>query len=122
MTRRELFAASLAAVPLGARPRRIDRSRISAISDEIARTPAAAIAFLKQYNLQWVELRGVPDSRKEYSFLPEEETRKAAAEFQEAGIRVSFLNASLLKFAWPGTEPARRRPETPSRTWSTGPR
>ena len=40
------------------------------------------------------------------------ETKLAASQFAQNGLRVSFLNASLLKFAWPGTEPARKRVET----------
>jgi sugar phosphate isomerase/epimerase len=110
VTRRELLAATLAARPLLA-ARRIHRSRISAISDEIARTPAEAIAFAKQYGLRWLELREVPGAKKSYEAMPEAELHAAAREFAGAGLRISFLDASLLKFGLPGTEPARRRPE-----------
>ncbi len=112
MTRRELLTAALAAPALGA-GKRIDRSRISAITDEIAKSPADAIAFVKQYGLQWVELRGVPGGKTSYHFLPEDELRAAAKEFAQNKIRVSFLNTGMLKFTLPGTEPARRRQETP---------
>jgi sugar phosphate isomerase/epimerase len=110
MTRRELVLGSLAAASLAGKTK-IDRSRISAISDEIAKTPQEAIDFAKQYKLQFLELRNVPGG-KEYSFLPEAEVKLAAVEFERSGLRISFMNASLLKFAWPGTEPARRTPET----------
>ena len=33
--------------------------------------------------------------------------------FAKEGLKVSFVNTGLLKFTWPGTEPSRRRPETP---------
>lgn len=112
MTRRELLGSALAAPSLWAR-RGIDRSRISAITDEIGKTADDAIAFAKQYGLQWVELRSVPETRKEYALLPEPELKAAAASLRNHGLRVSFLNTSLLKFGWPGTEPVRRRPETP---------
>ncbi|HWB98669.1 MAG TPA: TIM barrel protein, partial [Bryobacteraceae bacterium] len=112
MTRRQLLAAGgFSVAPLWAR-RRIDRSRISAITDEIGKTAADAISFARQYGLQWVELRSVPETRKDYSLLPEAEIRATAAALSANGLRVSFLNTGLLKFAWPDTEPLRRRPES----------
>src|ERR1700724_994521 len=110
MTRRELLAGTLAAAALPAKTAKIDRSRISAISDEIGKSPQASIDFAKQYDLQLLELRNVPGG-KEYSFLPEDQVKEAAADFARNGIRISFMNSSLLKFGWPGTEPVRRRPE-----------
>src|SRR5947209_11734481 len=110
MTRRQLLAGTLGAATLSAKTK-IDRSRISAISDEVAKTPQQAIDFAKQYDLQFLELRNVPGG-KEYSFLPEDEVKQAAADFARNGIRISFMNSSLLKFGWPGTEPVRRRTET----------
>lgn len=110
MTRRELLAGALTAAALPAKTK-IDRSRISAISDEIGRTPQASIDFARQYKLQFLELRNVPGG-KEYAFLPEEEARQAARDFERNGIAISFINSSLLKFPWPGTEPVRRRPES----------
>jgi len=101
----------VAARALGA-AQRVDRTRISAISDECANSPAEAIAFAKQYGLKWLELRGVPGSKQAYEAMPEPELRAAAREFSENGVRISFLDASLLKFGLPGTEPARRRPES----------
>ncbi|MBI3473074.1 MAG: sugar phosphate isomerase/epimerase [Candidatus Solibacter usitatus] len=113
MTRRELLAGTLAASALAAR-NKIDRTRISAITDEIAVSPEDAIAFALQYKLQWVELRAVPGKKgAEYAFMPEAEVKAAAAAFKRNGLGVSFLNSSLLKFPWPGTEPARQRQETP---------
>ena len=69
MTRRELLAAALSAPALWAK-RHFDRSRISAITDEIGKTPDESIAFAKQYGLQWIELRNVPGG-KEYIYLDE---------------------------------------------------
>jgi len=102
-------AAGVASVPALA-GNRIGRSRISAITDEIARSPEDAIAFIKQYGLQWVELRGVPGAKKRrYSELPAAELKQAARQFADNGIRVSFLNTSLLKYTLPGTEPADKK-------------
>lgn len=98
-------------MPLWAK-RRLNRSRISAITDEIGKTADDAITFAKQYGLEWVELRSVPETRKEYSLLPEAEVKATAAALSAHGLRVSFLNTGLLKFPWPGSEPVRRRTET----------
>jgi L-ribulose-5-phosphate 3-epimerase len=111
MTRREFLIASGAA-SLGAAPR-VDRTRISVITDEAAPSPAEAVAFARQYGLKWVELRAVPGAKTYYQFLPEAELRAAAEELAAAGLRVSFLNTGLLKFPLPGTEPLRYRNETP---------
>lgn len=111
MTRRELLAAALASAPLDGKPLPVDRSRISAITDEIARSPADAIAFIKQYGLSWVELREVPGTRVAYEEMAEPDLRAAAREFAASGIRVSYLDAGLFKFSLPGTDPLRRTPE-----------
>jgi sugar phosphate isomerase/epimerase len=113
MTRRELLAAALTAPALLAKTR-IDKTRISAITDEIGLTPQDSLDFAKQYGLRWIELRDIPGSKpaREYAFLAEPEVKEAAASFAANGLKVSFVNTGLLKFGWPGTEPVRRRPET----------
>jgi sugar phosphate isomerase/epimerase len=115
MTRRELLAASAAcaAGTLWARSH-FDKSHISAITDEIGNTTDESIAFAHQYGLSFVEIRDRrAEKRQEYFTLPEAEIRADALRFQKEGLKVSFINTSLLKFAWPGMEPARRRTETP---------
>lgn len=118
MTRRELLARAavvpaLSAVPVFAKTR-IDKSRISAITDEIGLTPEESVAFAKQYGLRWIELRNIPGVKpgKEYAFASEAELKEALASFSQNGLKVSFINTPLLKFGWPGTEPVRTRPET----------
>lgn len=112
MTRREILVGAAAASALWGKTR-IGRAQVSAITDEIGKTADDAIAFARRYDLQWVELRAEPETRKEYAWLPVHEVKAAAAALKRHGLKVSFLNTSLLKFAWPGTEPVRRRPETP---------
>src|SRR6266545_6570650 len=97
MTRRELLATALGA-PLISGKARFDRTRISAITDEIGKTPEDAIAFAKEYGLKWIELRSHPVLRKEYAFLSEPELKAARASFDAAGLRVSFMNTGLMKF------------------------
>jgi sugar phosphate isomerase/epimerase len=90
---------------------RIDKGRISAITDEIAKSPAEAIAFAQKYGLKWLELRKVPGGRPEYFDLPAGELKEAAKQFRDGGVGISFLNTSMLKYALPGAEPVdpRRR-------------
>ena len=114
MTRRQLLAAGAACVPTLWARSRIDKSRISAITDEIGLSMDEAIAFAHRYGLQFVEIRNPPGNRKEYFSLSEPEIKVDAVRFKNEGLKVSFINTSLLKFGWPGSEPVRRRPEEPA--------
>ncbi len=112
LSRRQMLLAGLACAAPAWGANRIDRSRFSAITDEIAKSPAAAIEFAHKYGLQWLELRSVPGTKTEYFQLPEADLRQAAKEFHEGGVKISFLNTSLLKYPMPGTESP-----TPGRRW-----
>ena len=102
MTRRQLIAGGVAcANSLWARTR-IGKLSISAITDEIGNTTDDAITFARQYGLRFIELRKAPEERKEYVELPEEKIKAHAARFASEGLKVSFLNTGMLKFAWPG--------------------
>jgi L-ribulose-5-phosphate 3-epimerase len=107
------LAGVAAIAPQIAAAKAIRRDRVSAITDEIARSPEQAIEFCRQYGLKWVELRGVPKAdgvrSREYFQLPEPELKQAAQQFSDAGLGVSFLNTSMLKYWLPGTEPANAR-------------
>jgi sugar phosphate isomerase/epimerase len=117
MTRRELLAAgtACATTTLWARSH-WDKSRISAITDEIGNTTDDAVAFAHQYGLTAIEIRDRREKdkpRREYFQLPEAEIKTDALRFQKEGLKVSFVNTGLLKYTWPGMEPARQRTETP---------
>ena len=112
MKRRE-FLAAIASAPLLSAKNRIDMSRIAVLTDEAAKSPAEAIAFAKKYALTWLELRNVPGSKGHYGHLPEAELKQAVKEFNDNGLKVSFLNTGFFKITLPGTEPVLRRPETP---------
>lgn len=114
MTRRDLLAAAAAAcaLPLHARSH-FDKTRISAITDEIGLSTEESIAFAHHYGLSHVEIRNPAGKRQEYFALSEAEIKADAVRFHQEGLKVSFVNTSLLKFTWPGMEPARTRPETP---------
>jgi sugar phosphate isomerase/epimerase len=112
ITRRGFVASAFSASALGGKSLPpVGRSRIGALTDEIARTPQGAIEFLKQYGLRLAELREVPGGKGTYDEdLSETQLRAAAKEFQDARIRISFLDAGSMKYYLPGTEPPRRRP------------
>jgi sugar phosphate isomerase/epimerase len=119
MNRRSFLAASLAAaVPSRAAIKRIDSSRISAITDEISRSPKEAIEFAHKFGMQWLSLRDVPvplgQKKSSYHTLDPDQLKQAMTEFKDAGIKVSFLDTPFLKFDLPGTTPRRMRPEEPA--------
>lgn len=121
VTRRELLAgaaALLGARRLGAAKSRLTKSRISAITDEIGRTQSEAIAFAKQHGLQWVELRTVPETKKEFALLSEPELRRFDAELAANKLKVSLLKTSLLKFPWPQLSPEHQDLEANNKRWA----
>jgi sugar phosphate isomerase/epimerase len=103
VSRRDLLAYSaalLGATRILEAKGRVAKSRVSAITDEIGPTPGDAIAFAKQYGLQWVDLRNVPGSKNEYASLPAAELKEYATELVANKLKVSLLRTSLLKFPW----------------------
>ena len=112
MDRRQFLAAAASASLLHAR-QSFDFSRVAMLTDEIARTPADAIAFCKQYGIRNVEVRSMPGGGGHYGLMPEDKLRQAVKEFKDNGLKVTFLNTPFFKITLPGTEPVFRRPETP---------
>jgi hypothetical protein len=119
MNRRSFLAAGFAAaVASRGATNRLDKTRVSAISDEVSRSPEEAIQFAHTYGMQWLSLRAVPapvgTKSVLYHEMSPEDQKKAAQEFKAAGIGVSFLDTPFLKFSLPGTEPERKTPEAPA--------
>src|SRR5215469_5126308 len=119
MNRRSFLAAGFAAaVSSSAAGRRLDPSRVSAITDEVSRSPAESVEFAHTYGLQWLSLRDVPaplgTKTVSYHTLDPDQLKQAANEFKSAGIGISFLDTPFLKFGLPGTEPMRKTPEAPA--------
>ena len=113
MNRRQLLGASVV-LPFTAwaKSAKIDRRRLSSITDESGTTPAEAIAFAQKHGLQWMEVRSVPGSKKHYADLTVEELWQAAREFKDGGVKVSFFNSGQCKYLLPGTVALRSRQET----------
>ncbi len=116
ISRRSLLLSStaLAQAPLALAARqRIDYSRVSAVTDELASSEAAAFKFAADHGLKWVELRAVPGMKGTSYHLWDEANLKATAKLlADSGLRVSFLNTPLLKHTLPGTVLDRKN-ETP---------
>jgi len=93
MTRRQLLAV-LAASPLLAARSRIGKNRVSAVTDEIAGSQSDAVAFAKKFSLQWVELRKVPGTKRDFASLTFPELKGYAAELGENKLKVSVLHAA----------------------------
>lgn len=112
MYRREFLAALASASALRARDR-FNFSRFAVLTDEVAKTPADAIAFCKQYSIRNIELRGLPGGGGHYGSISEDKLKQAVKEFGDNGLKVTFLNTPFFKITLPGTEPVFRKPETP---------
>lgn len=121
ITRRQLLAGAAAlavAAPLSAKTR-ITKASISAITDEIGNTQAEAIDFAHQYAMSFVELRNLPESKKEFAKMTEPELKRSAAELASNKLKVSFLNTSMMKFNWPGLNPAVPVKEADQKKWDS---
>lgn len=119
MNRRSFIAAGFAAATLSrASGKKLDRTRVSAITDEISRSPEEAIEFAHTFGMEWLSLRAVPAPLRTkavgYHTLDPDALRKAAGEFKSAGIGIDLLDTPFLKFTLPGTEPKRRTPDEPA--------
>jgi sugar phosphate isomerase/epimerase len=122
LTRRQLLAGAAtlaAATRLSAFKSRITKANISAITDEIGNTQAEAIDFAHHYGLSFIELRNLPESKKEFAKMTEPELKRAAAELASNKLKVSFLNTSLMKFNWPGLDPAVPVREADQKKWDS---
>jgi sugar phosphate isomerase/epimerase len=116
LNRRHLLLSPLLGLGLAQARSRVTLDRISLLTDEAGKSPREALDFAKQYGLKWIEVRGVPGGGGSYWSLPEDRLRAAKQEFDEAGVKVSFLNTSMLKYVLPGAEPA-RRPNVTEEAW-----
>ena len=100
MTRRELLSATAAcAGTLWARAH-WDRSRISAITDEIGADADDAASFAHQSGMLFVEVRDQPGSNRQYAAGREADMKADTAHLSNENIKISIVDASLLKFAW----------------------
>jgi sugar phosphate isomerase/epimerase len=107
VTRREIFAgaAACATSSLWAK-NHWDRSRVSAITDEIGATADDAASFAHDQGMLFVEVRNEPGTNREYAMGREADMKAAAAHLANENLKVSVVNTSLLRFPWPGSPSA----------------
>src|SRR5262249_44796545 len=104
MDRRSFLATAAAAatVPAFGAKSRLNSTMVSAISDEIARSPAEAIEFAHKFGMQWLSLRDMPaplgTKKTAYYSLEPAALRQVAKEFKDAGVKVAFLDTPFLKY------------------------
>ena len=81
--------------------------RLGVTSDEITADFEAALKFIREFGLRWVEVRNLGNSYVTESSL--DECRKAKALLDKYGVKLSVLDTALYKCNLPGTRTARRR-------------
>lgn len=95
-----------AEAPVPAQKPRLGRDRVCFITDEVSSELSEAIAFAKEFEIGWVEIRNLWDK---YGILQDVETiKKARGMLDEAGLKVSALSTPLLKCIAPGVKPIER--------------
>jgi hypothetical protein len=103
VTRRELLAGAAACAATSWARSHWDRSRISAITDEIAADADEAASFAHSSGMPYVEVRYQPGTNREYATGREADAQAAAANLAIENVKVSTVITSLLKFPWPGS-------------------
>ena len=116
MNRRSFLTCALGAtLPAFPATRRLDKSCVSAITDEVSRSQDESIEFAHKHGMQLLSLRDIPAplgaKKIPYYSLEPDALKQVAHDFKEAGIRVAFLDTPFLKFGLPGTEPVMKKPE-----------
>lgn len=92
MKRRQLLVL-IATLPLSAKSH-LSKASVSAITDEVGANHDEAMDFVKHYNLQWVELRNIPGTQKEFATLSDPQLKGALAELRAAKLKVSLLHTA----------------------------
>jgi sugar phosphate isomerase/epimerase len=102
VTRRKLLAVTAAGTAALWARTHWDRSRISAITDEIGANADDAATFAHDAGMLFVEVRNQPGTNREYATGREADMQAAATHLANENVKISVVNTSLLKFAWPG--------------------
>lgn len=108
MNRRDFLCSALAAGLLAANLRGEDavkRFKLGVITDEVDRDLAKALEFVKEFKLEWIELRNVWETYI-MDFSPEQISR-AKSMVDELGLKVSCICTPFLKSQYPGSNPIR---------------
>src|SRR5690349_4281930 len=96
MNRRTFLALS---VPLMARAAKLSDFRLGVTSDEIDEDLTVAVKFLREFNLNWAEIRNVWG--KYNTDQPAEKIREARKIMDEHGVKLSALATPFFRGAVP---------------------
>lgn len=105
MNRREFVAGSAAGVLLSAMPGRaanVKQFRLGVITDEITQDFEKALAWVKGFGLEWVELRFVWN--KYVTDLSTDDVKRAQDLLAKHELKVSVLDSAYFKTLLPGTQ------------------
>jgi sugar phosphate isomerase/epimerase len=106
-TRRELLAAAGLGLCRTARGMPLEKIQLGVTTDEIDEDLAAAVRFLRRFNLRWAEVRSIWG--KYNTAQPVEKIVAARALLDEHGIRVSVESTGFFKVPLPAETPEGRR-------------
>ena len=84
--------AAFGAGTLWAAKARWSRTRVSAITDEMAVSQSAAVRAAREFGFESVELRNVPESGKPFAGLSAPELKRWASELAANKLKVSILH------------------------------
>ena len=108
---------------MAAKPR-LSRTRVSAITDELASTQSEAVRLAREFGFEGVELRNVPQTGKSFATLSEPELKRWAAELASNKLKVSALHVPAGTNASPAVEILGARgvwDATMAGAWTPGP-
>jgi sugar phosphate isomerase/epimerase len=81
------------------------RFKLGVITDEVNRDLARALEFVKEFGLEWIELRNVWGTY--VMDFSEEQIRLAKSMIDDLGLKVSCICTPFLKSQFPGSTPIR---------------
>ncbi len=105
MKRRDFLAAATAALALGAMPTssaELKKFKLGVITDEVTPDLEKALAWAKEFGLEWVEFRNVLG--KYVTELNPDEVKRTQDLMAKYNVRLSVLDTPFFKITFPGTQ------------------
>jgi sugar phosphate isomerase/epimerase len=83
----------------------LKRFKLGVITDEVDRDLGKALEFVKEFNLEWIELRNVWDTY--IMDFNQDQLQRAKSMIDELGLQISCICTPFLKSQYPGSSPSR---------------
>lgn len=83
----------------------LERFRLGVITDEVDRDLAKALEFVKEFELEWIELRNVWGTY--IMDFDRDQVKRAKSMIDDLGLKVSCICTPFLKIQFPGSTPIR---------------